>query len=67
MAKKKEEVVVEEKVVEEKAVEAKKSSANTYELKDKSYTHIIIDGKLIEVVDGKVTTNNKEAIKGYIK
>ena len=67
MAKKKEDVV-EEKVVEEKVVETKKSSSsNSYELKDKSYTHIIVGGKLIEVVDGKVTTDNKEAIKDYIK
>lgn len=63
---KKEKDVVEEKVAEVKE-EKKSSTSNTYELKDKSYTHIIIDGKLIEVVDGKVTTNNKEAIKGYIK
>ena len=67
MAKKKEDLKVEDVV--ETEVKAPKAQKNVFEVKDSRYTSFIVNGKLINVVDGKVAVSEEdvEAIKDYVK
>ena len=69
MAKKKEDL--ENKVYEvvETPAKAAKPQKNVFEVKDSRYTSFIVNGKLVNVIDGKIAVleEDVEAIKDYVK
>ena len=69
MAKKKEDLENKVDEVVETPVKAVKPQKNVFEVKDSRYTSFIVNGKLVNVIDGKIAVSDEdvEAIKDYVK
>ena len=69
MAKKKEDLENKVDEVVETPAKAVKSQKNVFEVKDSRYTSFIVNGKLVNVIDGKIAVPDEdvEAIKDYVK
>ncbi len=69
MAKKREDLENKVEEVVEAPAKAVKPQKNVFEVKDSRYTSFIVNGKLINVIDGKIAVPEEdvEAIKDYVK
>ena len=69
MAKKKEDLENKVDEVMKTPAKAVKPQKNVFEVKDSRYTSFIINGKLVNVIDGKIAVSDEdvEAIKDYVK
>ena len=69
MAKKKEDLENKVDEVVETPAKAVKSQKNVFEVKDSRYTSFIVNGKLVNVIDGRIAVPDEdvEAIKDYVK
>ena len=69
MANKKEDLENKVDEVVETPAKAVKSQKNVFEVKDSRYTSFIVNGKLVNVIDGKIAVSEEdvEAIKDYVK
>lgn len=69
MAKKKEDLENKVNEVVETPAKAVKPQKNVFEVKDSRYTSFIVNGKLVDVIDGKIAVSEEdvEAIKDYVK
>lgn len=69
MAKKKEDLENKVDEVVETPAKTVKPQKNVFEVKDSRYTSFIVNGKLVNVIDGKIAVPDEdvEAIKDYVK
>lgn len=69
MAKKKEDLENKVDEVVETPAKAVKPQKSVFEVKDSRYTSFIVNGKLVNVIDGKIAVPDEdvEAIKDYVK
>ena len=69
MEKKKEDLENKVDEVVETPAKTVKPQKNVFEVKDSRYTSFIVNGKLVNIIDGKIAVLDEdvEAIKDYVK